>query len=66
MPKTYMFVNEITKFWANTNYEEDLRDLRLWSALRAPVERCAHRRTCFWLISPKWLTFQEKDMHIRE
>ena len=27
------------------------------------VERCAHRRTCFWLISPKWLTFQAKDMH---
>ena len=25
-----------------------------------PVERCAHRRMCFWLISPK------KDMHIRE
>ena len=24
-------VNEITKFWANIKYEEDLRYLRLWS-----------------------------------
>ena len=31
IPITYMFVNEITKFWANIKYEEDLRDLRLWS-----------------------------------
>ena len=22
------------KYWANIKYEEDLRDLRLWSALR--------------------------------
>ena len=30
------------------------------------MERCAHWAPCFWLISPKWLTFQTKDMHIRE
>ena len=30
------------------------------------MERCAHWAPCFWLISPKWLTFQAKDMHIRE
>ena len=29
-----IFVNEITKFWANIKYEEDLRYLRLWKALR--------------------------------
>ena len=33
---------------------------------RALMERCAHWATCFLLISPKWLTFQAKDMHIRE
>ena len=33
---------------------------------RALMERCAHWAPCFWLISPKWLTFQAKDMHIRE
>ena len=30
------------------------------------MERCAYWAPCFWLISPKWLTFQAKDMHIRE
>ena len=30
------------------------------------MERCAYWALCFWLISPKWLTFQAKDMHIRE
>ena len=52
-------VNEITKSWANIKYEEDLRDLRLWSGAPTGV-----RAT--WLISPKWLTFQAKEMHIRE
>ena len=33
---------------------------------RALMERCAYWAPCFWLISPKWLTFQAKDMHIRE
>ena len=33
---------------------------------RALMERCAHWAPCFWLISPKWLTFQAEDMHIRE
>ena len=56
---TCIFVNEITKFWSNLKYEEDLRDLRLWSS--APIG--VH---VFWLISPIWLTFQAKDMHIRE
>ena len=33
MPKTYIYVNEITKFWSNIKFEEDLRDLRLWSGV---------------------------------
>ena len=37
---------EITKFWENIKYEEDLRYLRLWSGAPKGV------------ISPKWLTFQ--------
>ena len=36
------------------------------SETKALMERCAHWAPCFWLISPKWLTFQAKDMHIRE
>ena len=31
-----------------------------WHSLNNPMS------TCFWLISPKWPTFQAKDMHIRE
>ena len=32
-----------------------------------PVERSTlHRRTCFLLIFPKWLTYQAKDLNIRE
>ena len=46
MPKTYIFVNEITKFWTNIKYE-------IYACLWNAFERCAHRRTCFWLISPK-------------
>ena len=29
-----LYINEITKFGANIKYEEDLRDLHLWSAFR--------------------------------
>ena len=36
------------------------------SETKALMERCALWAQCFWLISPKWLTFQAKDMHIRE
>ena len=66
MPKTYIYVNEITKFWSNIKFEEDLRDLRLWSALRRACGAACPQRTRFWLISLKWLTFQAKDMNIRE
>ena len=61
-----LYINEITKFGANIKYEEDLRDLHLWSALRLWSGAPTGARTCFWLISPKWLTFQAKDMHIRK
>ena len=30
------------------------------------MERCSHWAPCFWLISPKWLTFQAKDIHTGE
>ena len=55
------------KFSEKAHYHEQYNKnpMYTWEESKL-MEQCAHWAPCFLLISQKWLTFQAKDMHIRE